>query len=98
MKLKNNIIDINAPFKATQSNGDEIEVRFNLNSYGLEDDEIELEPDRKKQQSLYSKLRKQKKDFSQNKFAFDPNDRMSDLDRNANKLDAIKGQDKDLLE
>lgn len=34
-----NIIDINAPFKATQSNGDEIEVRFNLNSYGLEDDE-----------------------------------------------------------
>ena len=71
---------------------------YSLEPYGLEDDEIELEPDRKKQQSLYSKLRKQKKDFSQNKFAFDPNDRMSDLDRNANKLDAIKGQDKDLLE
>lgn len=34
-----NIIDINAPFMATQSNGDEIEVRFNLTSYDLMDDE-----------------------------------------------------------
>ena len=34
-----NIIDINAPYKATQSNGSEIEVRFNLTSYGLMDDE-----------------------------------------------------------
>ena len=34
-----NIIDINAPFKATQSGGDEIEVRFNLTSYNRMDDE-----------------------------------------------------------
>ncbi len=71
---------------------------YSLEPYGLEDDEVELEPDRKKQQSLFSKLRKEKKDISKNKFAFDPNDRMSDLDRNAHKLDAIKDQDKDLLE
>ena len=34
-----NIIDINAPFMATQSGGNEIEVRFNLTSYDLMDDE-----------------------------------------------------------
>ena len=71
---------------------------YSLEPYGLDDDEVELEPDGKKQQSLFSKLRKEKKDITHNKFAFDPNDRMSDLDRDANKLDAIKGQDKDLLE
>ena len=71
---------------------------YSLEPYGLEDDEVELEPDRKKQQSLFSKLRKEKKDISKNKFAFDPNDRMSDFDSNAHKIDAIKDQDKDLLE
>lgn len=35
-----NIIDINAPFYATQSNGDRIRVHYNLNSYGRMDDEI----------------------------------------------------------
>ena len=35
-----NIIDINAPFFATQSNGDRIRVHYNLNSYGRMDDEI----------------------------------------------------------
>lgn len=34
-----NIIDINAPYMATQSSGNEIEVRFNLTSYALMDDE-----------------------------------------------------------
>ena len=34
-----NIIDINAPYMATQSNGDELEVRFNLTSYNRMDDE-----------------------------------------------------------
>jgi len=34
-----NIIDINAPYMATQSSGEEIEVRFNLTSYDLMDDE-----------------------------------------------------------
>ena len=37
-----NIIDVNAPYLSTQSSGNEIEVRFNLNSYGLEDDEVLL--------------------------------------------------------
>lgn len=71
---------------------------YSLEAYGLEDDEVELEPDKKQQQSLFSKFRKEKKDITQNKFAFDPNDRVSDLDRDAHKLDAVKGQDKDLLE
>ena len=39
-----------------------------------------------------------KKDITQNKFAFDPNDRVSDLDRDAHKLDAVKDQDRNLLE
>lgn len=34
-----NVIDINAPYMATQSNGDEIRVYYNLGSYGREDDE-----------------------------------------------------------
>ena len=34
-----NIVDINAPYMATQSNGDELEVRFNLTSYNRMDDE-----------------------------------------------------------
>lgn len=34
-----NIIDINAPYMATQSDGKEIKVRYNLTSYGRADDE-----------------------------------------------------------
>ncbi len=34
-----NIIDINAPFLATQSNGSQVLVHYNLNSYGRMDDE-----------------------------------------------------------
>ncbi len=71
---------------------------YSLEPYGLEDDEVELEPEKKHQQSLFSKFRKSKKDISQNKFAFDPNDRVSALDRDANKPGAVNGQDKDLLE
>ena len=71
---------------------------YSLEPYGLADDEVELEQDKKKQQSLFSKLRKEKKDISQNKFAFDPNERMSDPDADAQKLAEIKDQEKDLLE
>lgn len=71
---------------------------YSLEAYGLEDDEVELEPDKKQQQSLFSKFRKEKKDITQNKFAFDSNDRVSDLDRDAHKLDAVKDQDRNLLE
>lgn len=45
-----------------------------LEQYGMEDDEVELEPDKSKQQSLLSRFRKQSKDITQNKFAFDKND------------------------
>ena len=34
-----NIVDINAPYLATQSNGSEVLVHYNLSSYGREDDE-----------------------------------------------------------
>ena len=71
---------------------------YSLEPYGLEDDEVELEPDKSKQQSLFSRIRKDKKDLSHNKFAFDQNDRVSELDRDPHKLEEIKGRDKDLLE
>lgn len=71
---------------------------YSLEPYGLEDDEVELEPEKKQQQSLFSKFRKSKKDISQNKFAFDPNDRVIAPDRDASKPDAVNGQDRDLLE
>lgn len=34
-----NVVDVNAPYMATQSNGSEIEVRYNLNSYDRMDEE-----------------------------------------------------------
>ena len=74
------------------------EYYYSLEAYGLEDDEVELEPDNKKQQSWFSRFRKEKKDLSQNRFAFDNNDRMSDLDRKSNKIDEVKDKHRDLLE
>ena len=71
---------------------------YSLEPYGLEDDEVELEPEKKKQQSLYSRLRRGTKDLSQNKFAFDHNDHVSELDRNTDKLAEVNGKEKDLLE
>ena len=72
---------------------------YSLEPYGLEDDEVELEPDRKKQQSWFSsRFRNGKKDLSQNKYAFDHNDRESSLDRNQNKIGEVKDKNKDLLE
>ena len=50
---------------------------YSLETYGLEDDEVELEPEKKEQQSLLPRFRRVKKDLSQNKFAFDPNDRVA---------------------
>ena len=71
---------------------------YSLEAYGLEDDEVELEPDHSKPQSLCSRLRKAKKDLSQSRFAFDRNDRVSELDRKTNKIDEVKDKKKDLLE
>jgi len=42
-----------------------------LDQYGLDDDEVDLEPDKKKQQSWFSRFRKPKKDALQNKFVAD---------------------------
>ena len=50
-----------------------------LDQYGLEDDEVELEPDKNKQPSIFTRFRKPKKDIAQNKFVVDDNDDGSDL-------------------
>ena len=71
---------------------------YSLEPYGLEDDEVELEPSKKKQQSLYSRLRKGTKDLSHNKFAYDHNDHVSNLDRDTDKIAEVNGKEKDLLE
>ena len=74
------------------------EYYYSLEPYGLEDGEVELEPDNKKQQSWFSRFRKEKKDLSQNRFAFDHNDRVSELDRNSSKIDEDRDKNRDLLE
>ena len=71
---------------------------FSLEPYGLEDDEVELEPDNSKQQSWFSRIRKDKKDLSQNKFAFDGSDNLNDSNMDPQKLEEIKSKEKDLLE
>jgi predicted PurR-regulated permease PerM len=48
---------------------------FSLDAYGLEDDEVDLEPERKKQPSIFAKFsRKEKKDFTQHRYAYDHRD------------------------
>ena len=42
-----------------------------LEQYGLEDDEVDLDPDKGKQSSLLTRFMKPKKDISQNKFALE---------------------------
>lgn len=54
---------------------------YSLEPFGLEDDEVDLEPEKKEQRSMFSKFRKEKKDISQHRFAFDRHDHASDLDR-----------------
>ena len=71
---------------------------YSLEPYGLEDDEVELEPDKKQQQSLYSRLRKERRDLSQNKFAFDRSERADGPDGDPEKTAEARKKDKDLLE
>ena len=71
---------------------------YSLETYGLEDDEVELEPEKKEQQSLLRRFRRVKKDLSQNKFAFDPNERVAGTESDAGGQDAMNSKDKDLLE
>lgn len=54
---------------------------FSLEPYGIEDDEVNLEPDKNKQASLFRAFRKERKDIRQHRFAFDHNDHESSLDR-----------------
>ena len=72
---------------------------YSLEPYGLNDDEVDLEPDEKeKQQSWFSKIRKEKKDITNNRFAFEGSDNEADQGSNANKPDEAKDRNKDLLE
>lgn len=65
---------------------------FSMEPYGLEDDEVDLDPDTEKnEESLFSKFRKKgKKDLSQHRFAYDHNDHESNLDRERHKRDRAK--------
>ena len=65
---------------------------FSLEPYGLDDDEVELEHDKTKQPSLFLRLRKEKT-IAKSKFAFDRNDRASDLDREAHRINNNKDAD-----
>ncbi|MBE6019637.1 MAG: AI-2E family transporter [Clostridiales bacterium] len=60
---------------------------YSLEPFGLEDDEVDLEPDPKKQQSLFTRFKKEKKDIYKHKFAYDTNDHESDLDRSPRVFD-----------
>lgn len=70
---------------------------YSLETYGLEDDEVELEPDNEKQPSLFTRFRKPKKDTSQNKYAYDGHD-SGDQDRDVKKAAEVRDRNKDLLE
>ena len=70
---------------------------FSLDPYGLEDDEVELEPEKTKQPSLFSRLRKERK-ISGSKFVFDRNDRSSSLDRDAHRIVDVNNKDKEKQE
>ena len=66
---------------------------FSLDPYGIEDDEVDLEPDKKKQDSFFTRFRK-KKDVKKNKYAYDKNDRESSVHRDA--IQEMADEDKDI--
>ena len=65
---------------------------FSLEPYGLEDDEVALEPEKTgPQPSLFARFRKTgKKDLSRHRFAYDRNDHESSLDREQHRRTDIK--------
>ena len=71
---------------------------YSLEAYGLDDDEVDLEPEQKKQQSLFTKLGLGKKDPSKNKFAFDGSDDETDTGAETKKSAEVIDRNKDLLE
>ncbi len=70
---------------------------FTMEQFGIEDDEVDLEP-QKKQQSLFSRLRGERKDISQHRFAFDHNDHESNMDRRQNSVSGRAEAEKKMLE
>ena len=56
---------------------------FSLDPYGLEDDEVDLEPSRKKEESIFDKFRN-KKNVKDNKFVYEQKD--SIIDGNAKEI------------
>ena len=63
--------------------------------FGIKDGEVDLEP-QKKQQSLFTRLRGERKDISQHKYAFDRNDHESNMDHKAvNSEDVRKMKEED---
>ncbi len=56
---------------------------FSLDPYGLEDDEVDLEPSRKKEESIFDKFRN-KKNVKDNKFVYEQKD--SIIDGNAEEI------------
>lgn len=72
---------------------------FSLEPYGLDDDEVELEPDSdEKQQSLFRRFKKEKKDIKQNKYAYDTNGGEDSGNEDALRNAEVRDRHKDLLE
>ena len=72
---------------------------FSLEPYGLDDDEVELEPDSdEKQQSLFRRFKKEKKDITQNKYAYDGNGGEDSGNEDALRNAEVRDRHKDLLE
>lgn len=66
---------------------------FDLEPYGIDENEIQIEPDKKQQSSLFSKFRKEKKDITKHRFAFDRNDHESSVHRD--EIKRMVEEDKD---
>ena len=47
------------------------EYYFSMEPYGMEDDEVDLEPDKHKESSFFTKFKRPKKDLSHNKYVYD---------------------------
>ena len=73
---------------------------FSLEPYGLEDDEVDLEPEKSETQpSLFSRFRKKdKKDLARHRFAYDHNDHESNLDRDQHLHEKKKENDQEKSE
>jgi len=68
---------------------------FSLEPYGIKDDEIDLESGKEEQPSLFSRLRKDKKDISKHKYAFDHSDHEHTVNRDEVKRMIEEDKDRD---